>query len=128
LPSIVALKYCNYHPLILSPPPKDGTDEYYREVCETERRPDLWIYYCAPCEYEDHVSCICPDVPPCLPEALSPGNVEFLKDVPLSCEGLVFDHIFLYMVCLEDKWQKVDPQLREISDSKLAWLPEDGDI
>lgn len=50
--------------MLLSIPPKDGTDEYYCEVCAKMRHPDYWIYYCARCEYEAHPHCVVPGISP----------------------------------------------------------------
>ncbi|KAI4382672.1 hypothetical protein MLD38_008608 [Melastoma candidum] len=113
-------KHCNYHchvkcalylersvlhkrhwdPLILSPPPKDETDEYYCEICAERRHPDVWIYLCSKCDYQGHVSCVNPDVPQCPWE----GGVP------------------------ESRWQKKmyvkrehGPPLKEIPPEKSAW-------
>lgn len=55
----------HWDPLVLSPPPKDDTDEYYCEICAERRHPDVWIYLCLKCDYQAHVSCVNPDVQQC---------------------------------------------------------------
>ncbi|GMP36380.1 hypothetical protein CsSME_00008524 [Camellia sinensis var. sinensis] len=48
------------HLFKLSLSPRDDSDEYYCDVCETERDPNYWIYYCAECDYPSHTRCLVP--------------------------------------------------------------------
>ncbi|XP_038704731.1 uncharacterized protein LOC120000677 [Tripterygium wilfordii] len=41
----------------------DGSDEYYCDICEEQRSPEYWYYYCAKCDYAAHPSCALSDFP-----------------------------------------------------------------
>ncbi|KAK7828094.1 hypothetical protein CFP56_030534 [Quercus suber] len=46
------------HPFNLYYTPEDGSGEYYCEICEEERDPKQWFYYCAECSFPAHRDCI----------------------------------------------------------------------
>ncbi|KAB1203145.1 hypothetical protein CJ030_MR8G027522 [Morella rubra] len=46
------------HPFILCYSAEDDSGEYYCDICEEERNPKLWFYYCADCSYPVHPNCI----------------------------------------------------------------------
>ena len=37
---------------------EDDSSEYYCDICEEERDPKHWFYYCANCDYPAHTKCI----------------------------------------------------------------------
>ncbi|MFQ6635055.1 hypothetical protein Gotur_011962, partial [Gossypium turneri] len=50
---------CHLHPLMLvSPFAEDDSGDYYCNVCETERNPEIDVYYCAECNYIAHIDCV----------------------------------------------------------------------
>ncbi|XP_052479534.1 uncharacterized protein LOC128031972 [Gossypium raimondii] len=47
------------HPLMLvSPFAEDDSGDYYCDMCETERNPEIHVYYCAECNYIAHIDCV----------------------------------------------------------------------
>ena len=46
------------HPFVLRYKKEDDSDEYYCSICEEERDPKLWFYYCEACDYPAHPKCI----------------------------------------------------------------------
>ncbi|XP_050274155.1 uncharacterized protein LOC126717043 [Quercus robur] len=46
------------HPLSLSYAVEDDSNEYYCDICEEERDPKHWFYYCENCSYPAHPNCI----------------------------------------------------------------------
>ncbi|KAF5454028.1 hypothetical protein F2P56_023726 [Juglans regia] len=46
------------HPFTLCYSPEDESDEYYCDICEKERDPKRWYYYCADCIFPAHPDCI----------------------------------------------------------------------
>ena len=46
------------HPFTLCYTAEDDSGEYYCDICEEERNPKHWFYYCASCSYPAHPKCI----------------------------------------------------------------------
>ncbi|XP_065619601.1 uncharacterized protein LOC136063328 [Quercus suber] len=46
------------HPLTLTYAVEDDSNEYYCDICEEERDPKHWFYYCENCSYPAHPNCI----------------------------------------------------------------------
>lgn len=46
------------HSFVLRYKKEDDSDEYYCGICEEERDPKLWFYYCEACDYSAHPKCI----------------------------------------------------------------------
>uniref|UniRef100_A0A2N9HMM1 Zinc finger PHD-type domain-containing protein n=1 Tax=Fagus sylvatica TaxID=28930 RepID=A0A2N9HMM1_FAGSY len=46
------------HPFTLCYTAEDDSGEYYCDICEEERNPKHWFYYCADCSYPAHPECI----------------------------------------------------------------------
>ncbi|XP_030934544.1 uncharacterized protein LOC115959992 [Quercus lobata] len=46
------------HPFTLHYTPEDDSGEYYCDICEEERDPKQWFYYCAECSFPAHRNCI----------------------------------------------------------------------
>ena len=46
------------HPFTLYCTVEDDSDEYYCDICEEERDPKYWFYYCEKCSYPAHPKCI----------------------------------------------------------------------
>ncbi|KAK9989867.1 hypothetical protein SO802_030106 [Lithocarpus litseifolius] len=46
------------HPFNLCYTAEDDSGEYYCDICEDERDPKHWFYYCADCSYPAHTTCI----------------------------------------------------------------------
>ncbi|KAL4613932.1 hypothetical protein ACB092_07G018300 [Castanea dentata] len=46
------------HPFTLRYTPEDDSGEYYCDICEEERDPKQWFYYCEDCSYPAHSKCI----------------------------------------------------------------------
>ena len=46
------------HPFTLFYTAEDDSGEYYCDICEEERDPKHWFYYCADCNYPAHTKCI----------------------------------------------------------------------
>nr|XP_023878549.1 uncharacterized protein LOC111991006 [Quercus suber] len=46
------------HPFTLSYTAEDDSGEYYCDICEEERNPNHWFYYCADCTYPAHPKCV----------------------------------------------------------------------
>ena len=57
LPQITRYKQ-HKHPFTLSYAVEDDSGEYYCDICEEERNPNHWFYYCADCTYPTHPECI----------------------------------------------------------------------
>uniref|UniRef100_A0A2N9FDZ5 Phorbol-ester/DAG-type domain-containing protein n=1 Tax=Fagus sylvatica TaxID=28930 RepID=A0A2N9FDZ5_FAGSY len=53
------------HPFTLYCTPEDDSGEYYCDICEEERDPKHWFYYCADCNYPAHLQCILGKYPDC---------------------------------------------------------------
>ncbi|KAK7840226.1 hypothetical protein CFP56_016916 [Quercus suber] len=51
------------HPFTLSYAAEDDSSEYYCDICEEERNPNHWFYYCADCTYPAHPKCILGEYP-----------------------------------------------------------------
>ena len=106
------------HNFILSYTPEDDSDEYYCDICEEERNPKHWFYYCADCNYPAHPKCILGKYPnwkfggaytfDCHPHPLI--FIEKTKDHPLcnkcneSCEELIYQcaqcNFYMHNICL----------------------------
>ncbi|XP_050274491.1 uncharacterized protein LOC126717144 [Quercus robur] len=50
--------YQHEHPFTLCYAPEDDSGEYYCDICEEERDPKQWYYYCEECSYPAHSKCI----------------------------------------------------------------------
>ncbi|TYG95715.1 hypothetical protein ES288_A11G290300v1 [Gossypium darwinii] len=51
------------HPLTLTSPfAEDDSRDYYCDMCETERNPEIHVYYCAECNYIAHIDCVLSEV------------------------------------------------------------------
>ena len=46
------------HPFTLCYTVEDDSNEYYCDICEEERDPKHWFYYCENCTYPAHPNCI----------------------------------------------------------------------
>ena len=46
------------HPFTLCYTTEDDSGEYYCDICEEERDPKHWFYYCVDCSYPAHPQCI----------------------------------------------------------------------
>ncbi|KAK7846528.1 hypothetical protein CFP56_007846 [Quercus suber] len=46
------------HPFTLCYTTEDDSGEYYCDICEEERDPKHWFYYCVDCSYPTHPKCI----------------------------------------------------------------------
>ena len=46
------------HPFTLCYTAENDSGEYYCDICEVERNPKHWFYYCLNCEYPVHPKCI----------------------------------------------------------------------
>ncbi|KAL4639744.1 hypothetical protein ACB092_03G240000 [Castanea dentata] len=46
------------HPFTLCYTVEDDSNEYYCDICEEERDPKYWFYYCENCTYPAHPNCI----------------------------------------------------------------------
>ncbi|KAL4600690.1 hypothetical protein ACB092_11G216500 [Castanea dentata] len=46
------------HPFTLCYITEDDSGEYYCDICEEERNPKHWFYYCTNCDYPAHTKCI----------------------------------------------------------------------
>ncbi|KAK8589498.1 hypothetical protein V6N13_088329 [Hibiscus sabdariffa] len=58
LPSSFIHKH-HLHPLALvSPFVEDDSGDYYCDMCETKRNPDLQVYYCEECNFIAHIDCV----------------------------------------------------------------------
>ncbi|XP_075658675.1 uncharacterized protein LOC142628460 [Castanea sativa] len=53
------------HPFTLRYIAEDDSGEYYCDICEEERDPKHWFYYCANCDYPAHTKCILGKHPNC---------------------------------------------------------------
>uniref|UniRef100_A0A2N9J3C2 Phorbol-ester/DAG-type domain-containing protein n=1 Tax=Fagus sylvatica TaxID=28930 RepID=A0A2N9J3C2_FAGSY len=53
------------HPFTLYCTPEDDSGEYYCDICEEERDPKHWFYYCEDCNYPAHLQCILGKYPDC---------------------------------------------------------------
>ncbi|XP_022743780.1 uncharacterized protein LOC111294625 [Durio zibethinus] len=53
------------HPLVLKNSfVEDDSEDYYCDMCETERNPEHDIYFCEECAYIAHIDCVHPEVKP----------------------------------------------------------------
>ncbi|KAK7850823.1 uncharacterized protein LOC112028474 [Quercus suber] len=50
------------HPFTLSYTAEDDSGEYYCDICEEERNPNHWFYYCVDCTYSAHPKCILKEI------------------------------------------------------------------
>ena len=50
--------YQHEQPFALCYNPEDDSGEYYCDICEEERDPKQWFYYCEDCSYPAHFKCI----------------------------------------------------------------------
>ena len=50
--------YQHEHLFTLCYTPEDDSGEYYCDICEEERDPKQWFYYCEDCSYPAHFKCI----------------------------------------------------------------------
>ena len=55
--------YQHEHPFTLFYTPEDDSGEYYCDICEEERDPKQWFYYCEDCSYPAHFKCIIEEDP-----------------------------------------------------------------
>ncbi|KAG6640818.1 uncharacterized protein LOC122277554 isoform X1 [Carya illinoinensis] len=62
LPLEVTHKY-DTHPLKLTYTAEDDSGEYYCLVCEEERDPNHWFYYCEDCDFAAHPQCVLGEYP-----------------------------------------------------------------
>ncbi|XP_059430253.1 uncharacterized protein LOC132163893 [Corylus avellana] len=46
------------HPLLLTCVAKNDSEEYYCLICEKERNPNHWFYYCVECNFTAHPQCV----------------------------------------------------------------------
>ncbi|KAF3944603.1 hypothetical protein CMV_028947 [Castanea mollissima] len=53
------------HPFTLRYIAEDDSGKYYCDICEEERDPKHWFYYCAKCDYPAHTKCILGKHPNC---------------------------------------------------------------
>ncbi|KAF3956213.1 hypothetical protein CMV_018640 [Castanea mollissima] len=53
------------HPFTLFYIAEDNSGEYYCDICEEERDPNHWFYYCSDCSYPAHPKCILGKYPKC---------------------------------------------------------------
>uniref|UniRef100_A0A2N9GBW6 DC1 domain-containing protein n=1 Tax=Fagus sylvatica TaxID=28930 RepID=A0A2N9GBW6_FAGSY len=51
------------HPFTLCYTAEDDSGEYYCDICEEERNPKHWFYYCTDCSYPAHCRCILGEEP-----------------------------------------------------------------
>ncbi|KAF3974631.1 hypothetical protein CMV_002047 [Castanea mollissima] len=51
------------HPFTLNYTAEDVSGEYYCDICEEERNPNHWFYYCVDCTYPAHTKCILGEYP-----------------------------------------------------------------
>ncbi|KAK8589520.1 hypothetical protein V6N12_023914 [Hibiscus sabdariffa] len=80
------------HQLVLvSSVVEDDTGDYYCDMCETERNPELQVYYCGECNYVAHIDCVLSEVLESTVEMfLDPqGKEENYSDQSLKMEGRV---------------------------------------
>ncbi|XP_050274516.1 uncharacterized protein LOC126717165 [Quercus robur] len=59
------------HPFTLCYTPEDDSGKYYCDICEEERDPKQWFYYCTECSFPAHCNCI-------------PGDLEICKVIKTS--------------------------------------------
>ncbi|KAB1227481.1 hypothetical protein CJ030_MR1G028867 [Morella rubra] len=57
LPLMIKHKY-NKHPLKLTYAVENDSEEYFCVLCEKERNPKHWFYYCAECDFDAHTECV----------------------------------------------------------------------
>jgi hypothetical protein len=57
LPHTVGYKQ-HEHPFTLCYTAEDDSGEYYCDICEEERDPKFWFYYCEECSFPAHPKCI----------------------------------------------------------------------
>ncbi|MBA0877596.1 hypothetical protein Goshw_028872 [Gossypium schwendimanii] len=44
--------------MLVSPFAEDDSGDYYCDMCETKRNPEIDVYYCAECNYIAHIDCV----------------------------------------------------------------------
>ncbi|KAL4353372.1 hypothetical protein GQ457_06G018670 [Hibiscus cannabinus] len=66
------------HPLVLvNPLVEDDSGDYYCDICEMERNPDLQVYFCEECNFIAHVDCVLSEVlEPTIETLLDPERME----------------------------------------------------
>ena len=64
LPQVIGYKQHD-HPFTLYYIAEDDSDKYYCDICEEERDPKHWFYYCVNCSYPAHPKCILGKHPKC---------------------------------------------------------------
>ncbi|KAB2058974.1 hypothetical protein ES319_A11G270000v1 [Gossypium barbadense] len=47
---------------LVSPFAEDDSEDYYCDMCETERNPEIHVYYCVECNYIAHIDCVLSEV------------------------------------------------------------------
>ncbi|XVF84207.1 hypothetical protein PTKIN_Ptkin17bG0007000 [Pterospermum kingtungense] len=62
LPLTAWYKY-DTHPLTLTYSDDSSPSQHYCDLCEKERHPNLWFYYCADCDNSLHINCAIGDYP-----------------------------------------------------------------
>ncbi|TYJ45110.1 hypothetical protein E1A91_A02G033000v1 [Gossypium mustelinum] len=62
LPLIAWYKY-DRHPLTLTYSDNSEPSQHYCDLCEKEREPNRWLYYCADCDNSLHLNCAIGDLP-----------------------------------------------------------------
>ncbi|MBA0786183.1 hypothetical protein Gotri_025934, partial [Gossypium trilobum] len=62
LPLTAWYKY-DRHPLTLTYSDDSEPSQLYCDLCEKERRPNNWFYYCADCDNSLHLNCVIGDLP-----------------------------------------------------------------
>ncbi|KAB1213394.1 hypothetical protein CJ030_MR5G003536 [Morella rubra] len=62
LPFVVTHRYDTHH-LTLTYKAEDDSGEYYCQICEEERDPNTWFYYCKECDFAAHPMCVLGNYP-----------------------------------------------------------------
>ncbi|XP_038686519.1 uncharacterized protein LOC119986054 [Tripterygium wilfordii] len=70
LPSIARYWFHDHHLVLTYHTIDDGSDAYYCDVCEKERNPKHWYYYCTQCDYAALPDCALGKYPYLLPGRL----------------------------------------------------------
>ncbi|XP_062146785.1 uncharacterized protein LOC133854566 [Alnus glutinosa] len=55
---LLARHKCDTHFLKLTYAAENAFGEYYCLICEKERDPNYWFYYCAECDFPAHIECV----------------------------------------------------------------------
>ncbi|KAK6938436.1 DC1 [Dillenia turbinata] len=58
LPLTISGKCYNGHALNVTFLPYNAVEQYFCDVCEMNRHPDEWVYYCGNCNYIVHLNCV----------------------------------------------------------------------